>query len=322
MLKLIIIGDEILSGKRQDKHMQKAIALLQTHQTHLDFVHYLPDDLDAIAKFLAQSFHDHQNSDDLIICCGGIGATPDDHTRQAVAKALKQPMALNPAAILCIQERILEMHQEGKAEKDFKHPDNQMRFEMARWVAGAEPIANPYNKIPGFSIQRHYFLPGFPVMAWPMMEQIFADAAAQGIFWQEKSIGFYALEMPESQLSQLLFNLEKKAADLFANDLAQNFLKDIKSVSLPSFGINIKKNNNNEDNSDNNDKINNFLQKPHIEVGLKFSIKKINENINKNINLEIIEGMQKLLSELKADIQNLNYQTVDINLNINSDIKL
>src|SRR5664279_5473023 len=97
----LIIGDEILSGKRQDKHLQHVIATLAARGLGLDFVHYLGDDRARLTALLRDSFA----RGDLVFSFGGIGATPDDHTRQAAAAALDVPLARHPDAVAAIEAR-------------------------------------------------------------------------------------------------------------------------------------------------------------------------------------------------------------------------
>jgi len=162
---LIIIGDEILSGKRQDKHLSKFIELLAERGLSLSWAQYLGDDRALIAEHLKRAFA----SGDLVISCGGIGATPDDHTRQAAAAALGQDLALHPEARELIWQRVQQMAVEQGTTVDADHPDTLRRFEMGVFPAGASIIPNPYNKIPGFYVGDVHFVPGFPVMAHPMM---------------------------------------------------------------------------------------------------------------------------------------------------------
>lgn len=163
---LIIIGDEILSGKRQDRHMAKLIELLGARGLALDWVHYLGDDRARITVQLRDAFA----SGDIVFSCGGIGATPDDHTRQAAAAALGRELQLHAEARALILERSAALAAEQGQTLDEAHPDTLRRLEMGRFPAGAEIIPNPYNKIPGFSIGDVHFVPGFPVMAHPMIE--------------------------------------------------------------------------------------------------------------------------------------------------------
>ena len=163
---LIIIGDEILSGKRQDKHLPKVIELLAARGLALSWARYAGDDRCLITPVLRDAFA----SGDVVISCGGIGATPDDHTRQCAAAALGVPLVLHPGARELILERMRDVAAEqGKAfEPD--RPDNLHRLNMGVFPEGAALIPNPYNKIAGFSVGSVHFVPGFPVMAWPMIE--------------------------------------------------------------------------------------------------------------------------------------------------------
>jgi molybdopterin-biosynthesis enzyme MoeA-like protein len=85
---LIIVGDEILSGKRADKHLPKTIELLGARGLPLAYADYVGDDPARITATLARAFAAARESGDVVFSCGGIGATPDDHTRQCAAKAL------------------------------------------------------------------------------------------------------------------------------------------------------------------------------------------------------------------------------------------
>ncbi len=148
----IIIGDEIMSGKRQDRHMAKAIEILNERGLQLSWCQYLGDDPGYITATLRRTFA----TDDTVFCFGGIGATPDDHTRQCAARAAGVGLALHPEAEIEIRAR-------------FEDDVTPNRLRMGEFPAGAAIIPNPHNRIPGFSLDRHYFLPGFPEMAWPMM---------------------------------------------------------------------------------------------------------------------------------------------------------
>src|SRR5690606_38637321 len=114
VVRLIIIGDEILSGRRQDKHMAKLIELLSQRGMQLAGAEFISDDRDTIAATLKRSFA----GGDVVFCCGGIGATPDDQTRQATAQALEVPLALHPEAQRLIAERCAEMAQRGSGSAD------------------------------------------------------------------------------------------------------------------------------------------------------------------------------------------------------------
>ena len=162
---LIIIGDEILSGKRQDKHLPKVISLLAERGLSLAWARYLGDRRDHITAALKDAFA----SGDIVFSCGGIGATPDDHTRQCAAAALGLPLVLQPEAAALIRERMQEVAADQGLAYAPDRPDNLHRLNMGMFPQGAAIIANPFNKIPGFSVGDVHFVPGFPVMAHPMI---------------------------------------------------------------------------------------------------------------------------------------------------------
>lgn len=165
---LIIIGDEILSGKRQDKHLPKVIELLAARGLALAWARYVGDERERITAALRDAFA----SGDAVFSCGGIGATPDDHTRQCAAAALGVPLELHPQARDLIVERMREVATEQGVPFEPDRPDNAHRLNMGVFPRGAALIPNPYNKIPGFTVGDVHFVPGFPVMAWPMIEWV------------------------------------------------------------------------------------------------------------------------------------------------------
>lgn len=153
-----IIGDEIIRGKRQDQHFDKLVALLGARGLHLAWVQLLGDDRRRLTEALRASFA----GNDVVFSFGGIGATPDDHTRQAAAAALGVDLVLHPEAEAEIRARMVKMNQEL----------TPARLELGTYPAGSRIVPNPYNRIPGFSHGDHHFLPGFPQMAWPMAEWV------------------------------------------------------------------------------------------------------------------------------------------------------
>lgn len=181
---LVIVGDEILSGKRQDKHLPKVIALLGERGLSLAWARYLGDDRAALTAALRDAFA----SGHLVFSCGGIGATPDDHTRQAAAAALGADLVLHPQAKALIEERMRDVAAEQGQPFEPDRADNVHRLNMGVFPAGAAIIPNPYNKIPGFSCLGPgggavHFVPGFPVMAWPMIEWVLDTHYAH---WQRR----------------------------------------------------------------------------------------------------------------------------------------
>ena len=170
----IIVGDEILSGKRADKHLAKIIELLGARGLALSQAEYVGDDPARITAMLSRAF---ATPGTVTFSCGGIGATPDDHTRQCAAAALSRPLVLHPGAADLIRERMRDVAAEQGLPYEPERPDNVHRLNMGMFPDGAALIPNPYNKIAGFSCSQPgggavYFVPGFPVMAWPMIEWV------------------------------------------------------------------------------------------------------------------------------------------------------
>lgn len=194
---LIVIGDEILSGKRQDKHFAKVLELLAARGLKLAWARYLGDDRARLVRNLRETFA----GDDVVFSCGGIGATPDDHTRQAAAEALGVPLALNPEARDLIARHMDEIGQ----------PLTPERLRMGELPHGSALIPNPYNRIPGFSLGRHHFVPGFPVMAWPMIEWVL-DTHCKDLFGagREAERGMLVTGLNEGTLTPLFDALERE----------------------------------------------------------------------------------------------------------------
>jgi len=192
----IIIGDEILSGKRKDGHLAKTIETLGAHGLQLSWCHYLGDDPELIIATLKRTFA----GGGVVFSFGGIGATPDDHTRAAAARAAGVALRLHPHAEAEIRARFVS---------DPKGVTPQ-RLMMGEFPEGAEIIPNPYNRIPGFSYRSHYFLPGFPEMAWPMLAWVldtrYSHLFAPGSIAESSII---VREAGESQLIDLMNDCQK-----------------------------------------------------------------------------------------------------------------
>ena len=230
---LLIVGDEILSGKRADKHLPKVIELLGARGLALAWARYVGDDPARITADLKDAFA----SGDLVFSCGGIGATPDDHTRQCAAAALGVPLVLHPQARDLVIERMKDTAREQGKTFDPDREDNRHRLNMAVFPAGAEIIPNPYNKIAGFAIRSGaggvFFVPGFPVMAWPMIEWVldthFRSLHAAPATRERSIIVFGAME---AALTPLMEAVER--------DFAGVKVFSLPSVDHPEYGRHIE----------------------------------------------------------------------------------
>lgn len=222
---LIIIGDEILSGRRADQHFSKVVGLLSARGLQLAWAEYLGDDPDRITATLRRTLA----GSDIVFSCGGIGATPDDHTRQCAAAALGMPIVGHPEAIAKIQERMADIARETGNDLNLGAADNIHRLRMADFPQGAEIIPNPFNKIPGFSVTgsgqgAHYFVPGFPVMAWPMIEWVL-DTHYAHLFHQN----------PHLEKSLLVFGAMESTLTPLMEEIEAEFPL-VKVFSLPNVG--------------------------------------------------------------------------------------
>jgi molybdopterin-biosynthesis enzyme MoeA-like protein len=203
----LVLGDEILVGKRQDKHFPWLIEALAKRGLRLAWCEHLGDEPARITATLRRTFA----SEDVVFSFGGIGATPDDHTRQCAAEALGVALALHPDA-------------EAEIRGRFGAETNAQRLKMGEFPVGSDIVPNPFNRIPGFSVGHHYFLPGFPQMAWPMIEWVL-DTKYRHLFdtqgWAEGSVLVY--DLPESAIAPLMEEVNARYPGL-------------KAFSLPSMG--------------------------------------------------------------------------------------
>ena len=209
MIGVLIIGDEILSGRREDKHLSKSIELLGERGLRLSWARFVGDEPEHIIAELSAV----RASGDVVFSFGGIGATPDDHTRQCAAAALGVALVLHPEAQHEIQAR-------------FGGETTPQRLKMGEFPVGAAIIPNPVNRVPGFSIRDHHFVPGFPQMAWPMVEWVL-DTHYPHLFNTHalKEASIFVFDAGESQLSDLMYAIEAK-------------WQGLKLFSLPTMGAN------------------------------------------------------------------------------------
>ncbi|WP_432724034.1 competence/damage-inducible protein A [Jeongeupia wiesaeckerbachi] len=202
--ELFIIGDEILSGRRQDKHFAAIQARLLQRGHQLHGVCYLPDE----PSRLEAAFRAQRSRALPLISCGGIGATPDDHTRAALAQALDRPLVRHAAAAQLIETQF----------GDAAYPH---RIHMADFPSGASLIPNPVNHVAGCRYEQTHLLPGFPEMAWPMcewlLEQYYPAVAA------DICHSLIAVDAREGELIDLMQTLVRR-------------WPTVRFSSLPSYG--------------------------------------------------------------------------------------
>lgn len=216
---LVLVGDELLSGKRQDKHLPWLINILAQRRLELSWVRMVGDEEDQLVELFRQTMV----TGDLVFSCGGIGATPDDRTRQAAARAAGVPLVLHPEA-----EQLL-LGRYGEAT----YPQ---RIHMAELPKGAELIPNPVNQVAGFSVGHHHFVPGFPNMAHPMMEWVL-DTYYADLSPEEGAVeyGLRVHNVPESELIEMMEGLLAEHAGLRLSSLPDS--KNRRYIELSVRGI-------------------------------------------------------------------------------------
>ena len=207
MIGGIIIGDEILRGKREDKHLVKLIELLGARGLKLDWAEYLGDSPALITSTLKRTLA----SRDIVFSFGGIGATPDDHTRACAAAAAGVELHLHPDA-------------EAEMRAHFGKEITAFRLKMGEFPRGSAIIPNPYNRIAGFSLGEHHFVPGFPIMAWPMAEWVLDQRYAH--LFNTRA---------DAEASVIVYDLFESMITLLMTDVEARF-RGVKTFSLPSIG--------------------------------------------------------------------------------------
>jgi molybdenum cofactor synthesis domain-containing protein len=155
---LLVIGDEILSGRTQDKNVAQVALWLNEQGIRLAEVRVVPDDLQRIAD----SVNELRAAHDYLFTTGGIGPTHDDITVDAMAAAFGVPAVVHPAA-----RRILEDYY-----RDRPGGLTEARLRMARVPDGAELIENPSSGAPGIKIENVFILAGVPHIAAAMLEAL------------------------------------------------------------------------------------------------------------------------------------------------------
>jgi len=154
----LIIGTEILNRRRKDAHFDFVTKALAAKGHKLSGSFIIEDDPALIVqtlKFIASQ------PNPVLFSFGGIGSTPDDHTRKCAAIALKDGQLL-------VHKEAKQIIEEKLGKNAYPHP-----IKMAELPRGAKLLDNPVNKMPAFSLnERFFFMPGFPEMSHPMVEEI------------------------------------------------------------------------------------------------------------------------------------------------------
>lgn len=203
MLKIaaVIVGNEILAGRREDKHLANTIAALNKRHLSLGSAYFLGDDLSSLVAL----YQNLRAKDYVVLSYGGIGATPDDKTREAVAQAFSVDLIPHPEGMRILEAEFAEVSPE--------------RMRLVSFPQGADLIPNPINRIPGFSYNQVHCVPGFPQMAQPMIDWVLDTYYAQK--GEERLYLSLMVEAPESAIIALMNELEIDFAHCLISSLPQ-----------------------------------------------------------------------------------------------------
>jgi molybdenum cofactor synthesis domain-containing protein len=189
---LVVIGDEILSGRTQDRNVAQVAVWLNEQGIRLAEVRVVPDDQQRIAE----AVNALRTAHDYLFTTGGIGPTHDDITVDSIAAAFGVPVVVHPEA-----RRMLEDYYAARGSEL-----TEARLRMARVPQGAELIANPTSGAPGVRIGNVYILAGVPHIAASMLEAL-SGTLEGGRPMVSVTLGAYAAE---SDVADLLREAEDR----------------------------------------------------------------------------------------------------------------
>ncbi len=195
---ILVIGNEILSGRTEDKNIHAIARKLFTHGIDVLEVRIVPDMQNAIiaaVRALAEQY-------DYVFTTGGIGPTHDDITAACIAKAFGQEYGLHSEA-----DAILGAYYQRR-----NLPYNTARQQMAHMPLTATLIENTDSGAPGFQCQNVYVLPGVPSIMRTMFDGLLVSGRiAQGTTWQLFSV---TIHKAESEIAEMLQQLEEANSGL------------------------------------------------------------------------------------------------------------
>ncbi|PZO69935.1 MAG: competence/damage-inducible protein A [Pelagerythrobacter marensis] len=187
---LIVIGDEILSGRTHDKNIAQVASWLQVQGIRLAEVRVVAD----VAARIIAALDALRAENDYVFTTGGIGPTHDDITVDAVAEALGVPVVIHPQA-----RAILERYYADKGGL------NEGRLRMARVPQGAELIPNRMSGAPGIRLGNLFLMAGVPHITAGMLDALTGQLEGGAPLLSETLGGF----IPESEVADLLRTVER-----------------------------------------------------------------------------------------------------------------
>ena len=193
---MLVIGDEILSGRTQDANLNHLAARLSEHGVDLEEARIVRDVHDKIVKAVREL----SQAWDFVFTTGGIGPTHDDITADAVAESLGARIAVREDARAILEQHCISLGLEL----------NEGRLRMARIPDGASLIVNSVSAAPGFRLGNVHVMAGVPKIFRAMLDEVLKDLP-RGSPMISRSLEVYA---PESELAGALGKIARKFPDL------------------------------------------------------------------------------------------------------------
>jgi len=191
---IIVIGNEILSGKTLDTNSNYIASKLQEKGIICKEITVIPDNENSIIEKINQ----FRKYNDYVFTSGGIGPTHDDITSNSISKALNIPFVINSLA-----KRLIENH----------YSDEELtkaRLKMAYMPKGAILIDNPVSVAPGFNIQNIYVFPGVPKILQIMIDEFFKRIESQNAFYKKT----VSTTLSEGVVGEFISQIQKKFHEL------------------------------------------------------------------------------------------------------------
>ena len=193
---LVIIGNEILSGRTQDKNINHIAKALFKNGISLQYVCVIPDDRKIIIKEIRRI----KKKYNFIITTGGIGPTHDDITAESISLAVKKPYILHKAAY----QDLVTYYKKVKSEL------TDARKKMAYMPSGSKLIKNSVSGAPGFQIENIFVFAGIPLIVEAMTKEFLKIVKIKNKFYSTSII----TKLFESKIAHVLENTEKNFKDI------------------------------------------------------------------------------------------------------------
>ncbi|MCP2017358.1 MAG: molybdopterin-binding protein [Erythrobacter sp.] len=192
---LVVIGDEILSGRTHDKNIAQIASWLQVQGIRLSEVRVVPD----VIERIVEAVNALRESYDYLFTTGGIGPTHDDITVDAVAAALGVPVVVHPEAKAMLERYYASINKEL----------TEARLRMARVPEGGELIPNRMSGAPGIKLGNIHLMAGVPHITAGMLDAL-TGTLEGGAPLLSETVGCWT---PESEVADILRQVEKSHQD-------------------------------------------------------------------------------------------------------------